>query len=229
MGHSKESMLAGLNIIENTGLHLASSVRSFSPPNLSAFVKAMLDIESDSAKALYATIKDKYPIVLTRSLHKAKEWVTNLSKGNTRYGLLAASGALRLKPEGIYVKNDVPVEHWFLNGKDDVRSSYALEDVVTEFAVQGLELDYTIVAWDADLRFTQGQWSYNRFSGSKWQVLHDTEKQLYLKNAYRVLLTRARQGMAIFVPNGSDNDATRVPEYYDGIYHYLHSLGINEL
>lgn len=117
----------------------------------------------------------------------------------------------------------------FLNGKDDVRSSYALEDVVTEFAVQGLELDYTIVAWDADLRFTRGQWTYNRFSGAKWQQLHDTEKQLYLKNAYRVLLTRARQGMAIFVPTGSDKDATRAPEYYDGIYHYLRSLGINEL
>lgn len=229
MGHSKQSMVVGLNIIERRELHLSASVRSFRTPNLSAFIKALLDVNITTAKKLYTTFKDKYPIVLTRNLNKAKEWVIQISKGSTRYGLLAASGALRLKPEGIYVKNDAAIDNWFLNGKDDVRSSYALEDVVTEFAVQGLELDYSIVAWDADLRFDKGHWTYNRFSGTKWQILHDEEKQLYLKNAYRVLLTRARQGMVIFVPQGSKKDATRSPEYYDGIYDYLRSLGIEEL
>lgn len=229
MGHSRQSMEKGLNIIEKRGLHLAASVRSFRTPNLSAFIKALLDIDINSAKELYKTFKDKYPILLTRNLNKAKEWVTQISKGSTRYGLLAASGALRLKPEGIYVKNEASVDNWFLNGKEDVRSSYAMEDVVTEFAVQGLELDYTIVAWDADLRFCNGSWSYNRFVGTNWQMLHDTEKQLYLKNAYRVLLTRARQGMVIFVPEGSDKDATRTPDYYNGTYTYLRSLGIEEL
>lgn len=229
MGHSRQSLLEGLNIIERQGLHLAASVRSFRTPNLSAFIKALLDIDIKAAKELYTTFKDKYPLLLTRSLKKAKEWAMQISKGTTRYGLLAASGALRLKPEGIYVKNEASVDNWFLNGKEDVRSSYAMEDVVTEFAVQGLELDYTIVAWDADLRFNNGSWSYNRFVGTNWQVLHDNEKQLYLKNAYRVLLTRARQGMVIFVPSGSEKDATRAPEYYNGIYTYLRRLGIEEL
>lgn len=149
--------------------------------------------------------------------------------GTTRYGMLASSGALRLKPEGIFVKNSVDVAHWFLNGKDDVRSSYALEDVVTEFDIQGLELDYTIVAWDADFRMTPDGWTYNKFSGNKWQNVKSEERRLYLKNAYRVLLTRARQGMVIFIPEGSDADNTRKREYYDGTYNYLRGLGIREI
>ena len=116
-----------------------------------------------------------------------------------------------------------------MNGKDDVRSSYMLEDVVTEFDIQGLELDYTLVAWDADFRFANGEWTYNNFSGNKWQTMHNAEKILYLKNAYRVLLTRARQGMVIFVPKGSDTDCTRAREYYDGTYNYLKEVGFKEL
>lgn len=225
-GRSWASMIQGLQVTENPGLHLAASVRSFRTPKLAEFVKALLDLSREKAAALYTEIREKYPIVLTRNLSKAKEWVKQQSRGSTRYGMLAASGALRLKPEGIYVKNDTSVPNWFLNGKEDVRSSYALEDVVTEFDVQGLELDYSIVAWDADLRLINGKWTYNRFSGDKWQTLHDEEKQLYLKNAYRVLLTRARQGMAIFVPRGSNSDATRLPAFYDELYEYLRRTGI---
>lgn len=153
----------------------------------------------------------------------------NQCQGTTRYGLLASSGALRLKPEGVFVKNDVDVANWFLNGKDDVRSSYALEDVVTEFDIQGLELDYSIIAWDADYRYSNGEWTYHSFKGTRWNNIVSEEKRLYLKNAYRVLLTRARQGMAIFVPYGSDDDITRKPEYYDNIYYYLKEIGIEEL
>ena len=181
------------------------------------------------AKRLWLKIKDKYPIVITRDLNKAKEWVRSHSLGTTRYGLLASSGALRLKPEGIFAKNDIDVANWFLNGKDDVRSSYALEDVVTEFDIQGLELDYTVVAWDADFRMVDDEWTYNRFVGNKWNNVASDERKLYLKNTYRVLLTRARQGMAIFVPAGSDADATRKKEYYDGIYEYLSDIGITEI
>ncbi len=141
---------------------------------------------------------------------------------------MASSGALRLKPEGIYVKNDIDVENWFLNDKDDVRSSYYLEDVVTEFQIQGLELDYTIVAWDADFRYING-WTYNKFSGTKWQNINSDDNKNYLKNAYRVLLTRARQGMAIFIPNGDDSDETRLRKFYNGTYNYLKNIGINEI
>lgn len=223
---SWSSMLEGLNTFEREKLHLATSVRSFRTPDLAAFVKAVLDAETDEAKRLYQQIKDKYPIVLTRDLDKAKAWVKERCQGTTRYGLMASSGALRLKPEGIFVKNEISVANWFLNGKDDVRSSYMLEDVVTEFDIQGLELDYSVVAWDADYRYVDGEWTYNNFVGNRWNTVNSDERKLYLKNAYRVLLTRARQGMAVFVPEGSDEDQTRKREWYDGIYGYLQDIGI---
>lgn len=226
---SWSDMINGLRTFEHDELHLATSVRSFRTPDLAAFTKAMLDLDFDKAKSLYQRIKDKYPIVLTRDLAIAKAWVRDHCQGTTRYGLLASSGALRLKPEGIFVKNDISVANWFLNGKDDVRSSYALEDAVTEFDIQGLELDYSIVAWDADFRFVNGKWTYNNFVGNRWNKISANERQLYLKNAYRVLLTRARQGMAIFIPTGDDSDQSRKSEYYEGICDYLKEIGIRTI
>ena len=219
-----DKMISGLNVTENKELHLSTSIRSFRTPDLASFVKAILDVDTSKAKELYAKIKEKYPILLTRNLNEAKQWVKQKSKGTTRYGLIASSGGLRLKPEGIFVKNDRSVPNWFLNGKDDVRSCYYLEDVVTEFDIQGLEIDYSIIAWDADFRFVNGKWTYNSFTGNKWNNINSDENRLYLKNAYRVLLTRARQGMAIFIPEGNDFDSTRKREFYDGTYEYLKSI-----
>ena len=201
-------------------------MRSFRTPDLAAFVKAVLDADTDKAKMLYQRIKDKYPMVITRDLNKAKDWVRDHCPGTTRYGLLASSGAVRLKPEGIFVKNEISVANWFLKGKDDVRSSYMLEDVVSEFDIQGLELDYAVVAWDADYRYVDREWTCHNFVGNRWTAINSEERRLYLKNACRVLLTRARQGMAIFVPAGSDDDQTRRREWYDGIYGYLKEIGI---
>lgn len=229
--HNKlwNEMIRGLRIHERKKLHLATSVRSFRTPDLAAFVKAILDLDTPEAVRLFQTIKDKYPIVITRDLKRAKTWVKEHCRGTMRYGLLASSGALRLKPDGIFVKNEISVADWFLNGKDDIRSSYALEDVVTEFDVQGLELDFSLVAWDADFRYMNGKWTYNRFVGNQWNNINAEEKQRYLKNAYRVLLTRARQGMAVYIPLGNDEDHTRKREWYDGTYQYLKALGIPEL
>ncbi len=222
-GRKWAEMIEDLNINQDVNLHLASSIRSFRTPDVSAFVKAILDNDLQTAQLLYQKIKNKYPILLTRDLEEAKTWVKDQCRGTTRYGLVASCGALRLKPEGIYVKNDIDVENWFLNDKDDVRSSYYLEDVVTEFQIQGLELDYTIVAWDADFRYING-WTYNKFSGTKWQNINSDDNKNYLKNAYRVLLTRARQGMAIFIPNGDDSDETRLRKFYNGTYNYLKNI-----
>ena len=222
-------MIARLNVYEVEKLHLSTSVRSFRTPDLASFVKAVLDVDMQGAKDLLEGFKDKYPIMLTRDLTKAKDWIRAQCKGTTRYGLLASSGALRLKPEGIFVKNDISVENWFLNGKNDVRSSYYLEDVVTEFDIQGLELDYSIVAWDADFRFKNNKWHYYNFSGNRWNNVNSEDKRIYLKNSYRVLLTRARQGMVIFIPKGNDNDNTRATRYYEGIYNYLKSVGVKEI
>jgi hypothetical protein len=226
---SWDEMVSELRIFERKKLHLSTSIRSFRTPDVAAFVKSLLDINIKQAKIYWSQISDKYPIVITRDLKKAKVWIKNQCQGTTRYGILASSGALRLKPEGIFVKNEISVANWFLNGKNDVRSSYAMEDVVTEFDIQGLEVDYSLVAWDADFRFDRNQWSYHRFSGDRWNNVASTEKRLYLKNTYRVLLTRARQGMVIFVPRGSDEDMTRNPVFYDKTYEYLKSLGIVEI
>lgn len=214
----------GINIREEEFLHLSVSIRSFRTPYLAALIKAILDADAQNAKDIYGKIKDKYPIFLTRDFKEAKMWVKSHCRGTTRCGLLASSGALRLKPEGIFVKSEIDVANWFLNPKSDVRSSYSLEDAATEFDIQGLEVDYSIVAWDADLRFDGKEWIYKEFKGNKWQSVGSYDSKLYLKNAYRVLLTRARQGMAIFVPFGNGEDSSRKCEYYDETFKYFASI-----
>jgi len=210
-------------------LHLAVSVRSFRSERVSAFVKALLDCELETAQEIYHHIYSVYPIVLTRSLATAKQWLRTKARGSERVGLLASSGGLRLRPVGVNVKSSIGVTNWFLNGKDDVRSSYFLEEVATEFDIQGLELDWTCVAWDADMRFSADGWELKKFKGTKWQNIKDDSNRLYLKNAYRVLLTRARQGMVILIPEGDPEDETRLPAFYDRTYQYLLSIGINEI
>lgn len=224
-----KDLIKDLNLKYVPDLHLSISLRSFRSPHVSGLIKALLDNDLIKSKKLYSSIKENYPIKLTRNLDTAKKWVKDKSKGSEKYGLLATSGGLRLKAEGIFVKNKVNVANWFLNDKEDVRSCYALEDVITEFDVQGLELDYSIVAWDADLRMINGKWEYKKFRGSKWNNINKPDDRLYLKNSYRVLLTRSRQGMIIFIPKGSDSDATRAKVFYDGTYEYLKNMGIEEL
>lgn len=216
-------------IFINEDLHLSVSIRSYRSEKVAAFVKALLDIDMETAQSLYKQISAAYPIYITRDLPQAKQWLRLHARGSERFGLIASSGAMRLKPLGIHVKAESDPRNWFLNPKNDVRSSYFLEDVATEFSIQGLELDWTCVAWDADFRFMQGQWEYKAFRGTTWQEVNGSEARLYLKNAYRVLLTRARQGMIIFVPKGRKQDHTRHPDFYDGTYYYLRSLGMEEL
>lgn len=220
----------GLNSIHlHDDLHLSVSVRSFRSEKVAAFVKAVLDCNSEIAKELYSELQDAYPIYITRDIECAKTWLRSKRRGSERYGLIASSGAVRLKPFAINVKNAIDPINWFLNDDKDIRSSYYLEDVATEFDVQGLELDWTCVAWDADLRHNGTEWLLRCFRGTKWQVVNDEDAKRYLKNAYRVLLTRARQGMVIFVPRGSNEDETRHHSFYDETYNYLLSLGVIEL
>jgi hypothetical protein len=210
-------------------LHLATSMRSFRADNVSHFVKAVLDCNEVEASAALRELADKYPIVVTRSLKAAKRWIREKARGSERYGLVASSGAQRLKPHAIDIRFSVNPVHWFLKERDDTRSSLYLEDAATEFQVQGLELDWVCMTWDADLRHANSRWSYNSFVGSRWTKVHKEERQRYLLNAYRVLLTRARQGMAIFVPEGDDEDPTRPREFYDATFEYLSRLGVRRL
>ena len=224
-----EELLSGIKYHSILDLHLSTSIRSFRSENVSNFVKSLLDCDKDNAKKLLVKLKEKYPIVLTRDFDKAKQWLKDNARGNERYGITASAKAHRLRPYGIYVELDVDTPLWFLNTKEDVRSSYHLEYVATEFHIQGLELDWTCVAWDANFRYKNEGWSYNQFSGTKWNQIRSEEKMTYLKNTYRVLLTRARQGIIIFIPKGDTKDDTIKPEYYEGTYNYLKEIGIEEI
>ena len=206
-------------------LHLAVSMRSFRAEHVSLLVKQILDLRPKEAQETLKKIKGKYPIVLTRDLAKAKQWLKAQARGSERYGIVVSSQAERLKPHAIDVKSPVDPIHWFLDGKEDVRSSYYLEDVVTEFQVQGLELDWACVTWDADFRYTPDGWEHFSFVGDRWNRIRKPERQMYLKNAYRVLLTRARQGMVIVVPSGDKEDHTRNSSFYDPIFEYLAEIG----
>jgi len=210
-------------------LHLAVSMRSFRAENVSAFVKALLECQNGDAKQAFGQLADRYPIAVSRDLRQAKNWILNRARGTERYGLVASSKAQRLKPDAIDIRVAVNPVHWFLNEKEDTRSSFYLEDAATEFQVQGLELDWVCVAWDGDMRFAGSGWNYHYFRGDRWCRIANSQNQRYLCNAYRVLLTRARQGMVVYVPPGDSSDPTRSPTFYDSTYHYLTELGIPEL
>jgi len=217
------------NVTYKEELHLSVSMRSFRAEHVSLLVKQLLDLQPEEARKTLEKIEGKYPVVITRDLAKAKQWLKTQARGSERYGIVVSSQAERLKPHAIDVKSPVDPIHWFLDGKDDVRSSYYLEDVVTEFQVQGLELDWACVTWDADFRHTKNGWEHFSFVGYKWNRIRKAERQNYLKNAYRVLLTRARQGMVIVVPLGDEEDHTRNKDFYDPIFEYLQEIGFTTI
>lgn len=217
------------NVVLHDDLHLGVSMRSFRAEQVSDWVKYVLDQEFAQARATLTHLLPRYPIAVTRQLAHGKSWVRKRARGSERFGLVVSSQAQRLKPHAIDVRAPVDPVHWFLDTKDDVRSSYYLEDAATEFHVQGLELDWSCVVWDADFRHAAPTWDHWSFKGSRWQRIRSQERQLYLKNAYRVLLTRARQGMVIVVPEGDAGDPTRDPAFYDVTYEYLRSVGVPTL
>ena len=226
------------NLIENCDrchvvdeLHLKTSIRSFKADKQCQFVDNLLEGNFEKTKEIYNEIFSNYPVYLTRDVNKAKKWARNQVRGSQRCGMLACSSAQRLKPEGIYVPTEIDVKNWFLAPSEDLRSSNMMEIVASEFKVQGLEIDWAVVCWDADLRRNKNGWDYYSFRGTKWQKRRQEEQKRYLLNSYRVLLTRARQGMVIFVPKGveQEEDDTRNHKFYDDIYKYLVTCGIKEI
>jgi hypothetical protein len=224
-----ESLKLAACVVEDERLHLRVSMRSFRADRVSDFVHCVLDGELGHAHDIAGRIAPTYPIAITRSLDAARAWIRKHARGSERTGLVATSGAMRLKPHAIDVRAPINPVHWFLGDTDDIRSSNFLEDAATEFQVQGLEVDWACVNWDADLRRTETGWSHHLFAGAKWKVIRNEARQRYLANAYRVLLTRARQGMVIFVPPGTGEDPTRLPAYYDPTYRYLRAMGLEEI
>lgn len=210
-------------------LHLSVSVRSFRSEKISSFVHQLIEGNSSEAKSILNEIKSLFPICLTRNYTVAKEWLRKNAKGTERIGIVGSSGARRLRPLGIDVKNEITAEDWFLNPATDVRSSHYLELVATEFDIQGLEIDYVCLGWDINFYFLNGVWNYQSFEGTNWRNIVSEIDKSYLRNAYRVLMTRARQGLIIFIPNGDDLDRTRPKELYDSTYDFLKSCGINDV
>ena len=251
-GKVNELLEQNANVTYSDSLHLGVSLRSFRAEKLSAFVHALLNF-NPIASEIYKEIKDKYPIVLTRDMQKAREWLHSKVRGSERTGVLVTKEAARFKPLAVHIlaQGDDNAVHWFLEDKSDIRASNYLEDAATEIQVQGLELDYTCLLWDADMRYYKDKdngkeevkWRFYRFNGKNEWIENegDTENkadmQKYMLNAYRVLLTRARAGMVICIPYGNPNktstgfweDRTRLPEFYDCTYQYLKSLGIEEI
>ena len=225
------------NVVYSDSLHLAVSLRSFRAETLSAFVHSCLSFSPD-ANQLYQDVSQKgYPVLLTRDINKARAWLRRMARGSQQTGILVTKVAARFKPQAVNVlaQGDENAVHWFLEDKTDIRSSNYLEEAATEIQVQGLELDYACVLWDADMRYENNQWAYYKFNGkNKWNPEKNEEQRKYMLNAYRVLLTRARQGIVICVPEGNSRlnsegfpeDATRLPEFYDGTYEYLKNIGI---
>ncbi len=224
-----ETIAARANVTLDSRLHLATSMRSFRADSLSNFVKQVLDLEVEKASQLHRAFAAQYPIMITRDVERGRAWLRQQARGNERFGIVVSSQAQRLKPHAIDVRSPMDPVHWFLNERDDIRSSYYLEDVATEFHVQGLELDWSCVVWDGDLRYSEGGWQHHSFVGNRWQHIRKVERKAYLKNAYRVLLTRARQGMVVVVPEGAAHDPTRKAEYYDGTFELLRRIGLPEL
>ena len=243
-GQVNELLKHNSNVTYSESLHLGVSLRSYRAEKLSAFIHGLLSLD-EKAGELYSEIKDRYPIVLTRDMERAKAWLHSKVRGSERTGVLITKESARYKPLGIHVlpAGDDDAVHWFLEDKIDTRSSNYLEDAATEIQVQGLELDYTCLLWDADMRYENGRWRFYKFNGrTEWRELianteSKQEQMKYMLNAYRVLLTRARAGMVICVPEGNHHktasgfpeDSTRLPEFYDGTYEYLRGLGIEEV
>ncbi len=229
LGNTNLSDIAPRAHIEN-GLHLSVDMRSFRNKNVAEFAEALISNRPLDARRIYEEIHDDYPIYVTRDLKVAKAWVRNATKRpSDRYGIIAGSYAQRLRADGVNVPLDFDAVKWFLRGKDEIDSSYFMEIAASEFKIQGLEIDYAVIAWEGDFRYKNGEFRHHRFYGSNWQNLNSSRQQRYLKNGYRVLLTRARQGYVIYVPEGSVDDLTRLPEFYDETYQYLLDAGIKEL
>lgn len=219
------SNIASSRITQNENLHLSVSQRSYRGSQLTEFVESVLLGDAAKAKNILSLIPD-YPILLTRDINKAKSWLLDNSRGLRRCGFVASSGARRLRVHGLDVATLIEVEDWFLKPHSDVRSSNYLEIPATEYKIQGLELDWVGLGWGGDLIRSPKGWIFKQFRGTKWDAVNSLEKQKYLINKYRVLLTRAREGLIIWIPHGDNNDATRNPSIYDPTYNYLISCGI---
>jgi hypothetical protein len=215
----------------SSALHLRTSNRSLRADQLATWVNLVLEGKADEAASL--RVSARFPIFLSRSLNETRSKLRKQAIGSERCGLVGSSGAARLRAEGLEPSSsfhaEYPWEHWYLAEEEDVRSSYRCEVFATEFEIQGLELDWIGLCWGGDFVWNETEgWllrSLRHGRQSKWSAIKSEEKRIYRRNAYRVLLTRARKGMVIFVPRGDSNDSTNSPEEFDSTAQFLLRCG----
>jgi hypothetical protein len=216
-----------VDAVESPSLHLDVSIRSYRAQLVAAWADAVVRGDVNKAYSISASL-DEFPIRIARRLSDLRQWLVDSSRGERRYGLIASSGARRLRAEGLDVTVALDEPNWFLAPRGDVRSSFALEVPATEFGIQGLELDWVGLCWGADFRRSNENWVRYAFRGTKWQSVRDPTRQSYVENKYRVLLTRARCGLGIWVPLGDQSDPTRQPAYYQETAEFMIQCGVEE-
>jgi hypothetical protein len=219
-----------IKITVDKNLHLDNPTRQYRGRTIAAWTEALLQGNSGECKRILAE-NPQYPICLTRDLSTAKSWLGEMAWGTERYGFIASSESKRLRAEGLELPpaRAEGVEHWFLGPKGDVRSSFQLEVAANEFQIQGLEIDWACVCWGGDFLRTKDSWNLKRLRGTAWQNVGKEIARAYLINSYRVLLTRARRGMLLFVPVGDVVDSTRLPKPYDRTAEFLGECGATPL
>jgi DUF2075 family protein len=223
--------LPGMNITEDPNLTLTVPLRSYRSPRVADWVSAVLDGKQDDAAAIMLEIGE-YPILLTRDSQAAVDWLRSQGRGERRFGLVATSTAIRLRADGFGVSLNATdgrdIAYWYLNPRGDVRSSYALEVTANQYTTQGLELDFIGLCWGGDLLISGEKWTTRRFSGTFWKAANG-DRQRFILNSYRVLLTRAREGIIIWVPRGDPSDPTREPSAYNRTADFLSACGVRTI
>jgi schlafen family protein len=221
-------------VIEDEALHLKTCLRAHQAEGVVRWVNYALAGDVAAAADVSRRL-ERFPVVLTRDLSQAKSWLRENTRGQRRCGLIASSGAARLRAHGIEIstgfRRSYPYERWFLDEPQDYRSSYQLEVPATEFEIQGLEIDIACLCWGGDFVWeaSSQQWCKLRLVGSQWRQVIGEEDSIQVENKYRVLMTRAREGLLIFVPEGSSDDATQDTSAMNDTAQFLLSCGVRPL
>jgi len=205
--------------------HLKQSLRYYRNTRIEEWVAAVLDGDAEAARRVATSFAEADTVWLTRSLQDGKSWLRNHRVGEQRSGMVGSGNGKRLAADGLFVGLKPSIADWMLKPDGDIRSSNMLEMIQNQYQIQGLEIDWALVCWDLDLRHSDGGWPAHKLSGPKWQA--KSASLDVAKNGYRVLLTRARKGMAIYVPIGdlTGVDETRPVDAYDGIADFLVRCG----
>jgi len=226
----KEVLLKNKRVSDCDGLYLRTCIRTPRAKNLSDFSEALLNNQPEKAKMALPRFDD-YPICITRSLQTAELYLLANRKRKERCGKLCSSNS-KILGRISHSFDNIDTWHfanWMLdeNGRD---SSNSLTFSASEFNIQGLELDWGLLGWDMDMYYFKGKWNQQKMLTPKRFCESSDIVKKHILNTYRVLLTRARKGLIIYIPKTNDfEDPFNVSSYFDSTYEYLKSCGIKDI